>query len=275
MRNEFKGKELQNPHLHQFLRSVDVPPYYWLPPLDDVKLENVISSCQLGREEIEVSIKLGGKQPRLTELIAKALGKMSAIPIDEDKLISRLLQIPIVADHCRAMWNSLLPAEQEALQSVASGVPQMTRQLQDTLTEEKWVLTGEGEDVTFLSSLFGAYVKLLREGTLSLEEVKPGLSFDTTSSEAVVDGKRIPPEDLTPLERRLLEYLYSRAGQVCTKDDISEHVWESQYGGVSDEMIAQVVSTLRRKLDQTSPEAGTRYIETIRGLGYKLKPQAK
>ncbi|PZT76728.1 MULTISPECIES: response regulator transcription factor [unclassified Streptomyces] len=68
---------------------------------------------------------------------------------------------------------------------------------------------------------------------------------------------------LTAKEFAVLEQLALRAGQVVSKAEILEHVWDFAYAG--DPNIVEVyVSTLRRKL-------GPAAIRTVRGAGYRLE----
>jgi DNA-binding response OmpR family regulator len=68
---------------------------------------------------------------------------------------------------------------------------------------------------------------------------------------------------LTAKEFAVLEQLALRAGQVVSKADILEHVWDFAYDG--DPNIVEVyVSALRRKLS-------TAAIRTVRGAGYRLE----
>ncbi|MFD5870021.1 response regulator transcription factor [Streptomyces sp. NPDC060322] len=68
---------------------------------------------------------------------------------------------------------------------------------------------------------------------------------------------------LTTKEFAVLEQLVLRAGEVVSKADILEHVWDFAYDG--DPNIVEVyVSTLRRKLGAAS-------IRTVRGAGYRLE----
>ncbi|GHF34708.1 DNA-binding response regulator [Streptomyces mashuensis] len=71
---------------------------------------------------------------------------------------------------------------------------------------------------------------------------------------------------LTAKEFAVLEYLAVRAGQVVSKADILEHVWDFAYNG--DPNIVEVyISALRRKIDAPF---GRRSIATVRGAGYRL-----
>ncbi|MBF6089051.1 response regulator transcription factor [Nocardia cyriacigeorgica] len=71
---------------------------------------------------------------------------------------------------------------------------------------------------------------------------------------------------LTAKEFAVLEHLAIRAGEVVSKADILEHVWDFAYDG--DPNIVEVyISALRRKID--APFA-CRTILTVRGAGYRL-----
>ncbi len=69
--------------------------------------------------------------------------------------------------------------------------------------------------------------------------------------------------ELTAKEFSVLEHLVLRAGEVVSKADILEHVWDFAYEG--DPNIVEVyVSALRRKLRAD-------LIRTVRGAGYRLE----
>ncbi|MGH3767826.1 MAG: response regulator transcription factor [Pseudonocardiaceae bacterium] len=71
---------------------------------------------------------------------------------------------------------------------------------------------------------------------------------------------------LTAREVSVLEYLLRHAGQVVSKRDILDHVWDDDFDG--DPNIVEVyVRYLRKKIDIAF---GRRAIETIRGAGYRL-----
>jgi DNA-binding response OmpR family regulator len=72
--------------------------------------------------------------------------------------------------------------------------------------------------------------------------------------------------ELTAREFGLLEFLLRRAGTALTKNEILTHVWDAHYDG--DENVVEVyIGYLRRKIDAPF---GTRTIETVRGVGYRL-----
>ena len=71
---------------------------------------------------------------------------------------------------------------------------------------------------------------------------------------------------LTAKEYALLEYLVRRAGDVVSRADISEHVWDEHHDPVSN-VVDVYVQRLRRKLDRSGTES---MIRTRRGEGYQL-----
>jgi two-component system copper resistance phosphate regulon response regulator CusR len=91
------------------------------------------------------------------------------------------------------------------------------------------------------------------------------LSIDTRSHAVRRNGE---PVNLTAKEYALLEYLVLRRGEVVSRADISEHVWEETYDPFSN-LIEVYIQRLRRKLDA----AGTMpLLHTRRGEGYILAP---
>jgi DNA-binding response OmpR family regulator len=74
------------------------------------------------------------------------------------------------------------------------------------------------------------------------------------------------PLQLTAREFSALEYLMRYAGEVVSKTELLEHVWDVGYDG--DPNVVEVyISYLRRKIDVPF---GRHTIETVRGAGYRL-----
>jgi two-component system OmpR family response regulator len=72
---------------------------------------------------------------------------------------------------------------------------------------------------------------------------------------------------LSPKEFSLLEFFLRHPGTVLTRSQIIEAVWDFAYDGTSN-VVDQYVNYLRRKVD--IPFA-RRDIETVRGMGYRLR----
>ncbi|PKW27582.1 response regulator transcription factor [Phycicoccus duodecadis] len=92
-----------------------------------------------------------------------------------------------------------------------------------------------------------------------------GLSLDPTTRRVTREGREI---QLTAREYSLLHHLMRRAGQVQSKAEILENVWDSDYPG-ADNVVEVYIGYLRRKIDTPFD---TRVIETVRGMGYRLNP---
>jgi DNA-binding response OmpR family regulator len=72
--------------------------------------------------------------------------------------------------------------------------------------------------------------------------------------------------ELTAREFALLEYLIRRAGQVVSKSELLEHVWDPD--AVADLNIVEVYAGyVRRKIDTPF---GKKALQTVRGAGYRL-----
>jgi DNA-binding winged helix-turn-helix (wHTH) protein len=274
MHNQFDSS---NRHIDKFLRVLSRPHDCWLPPLNDNQLKTVISPYKLSSKKMSQSIELGGYQPRLTELVALAIKKMRSVPADESSLSKKLLTNKAVADHLSLIWQSLLPEEQQALQSVASGQASMSESIQTQLTNNKGLLEGDDEEepLRVQNPLFAAYVgsqTLTPPQKPSKPKSKPNLGStvkDAQGQEIKIEGQAIPLQHLTAREEKLLGYMVGKAGQICTKDEIAQHIWgDKPNDPVRDESIATLISNLRKKLDQLSPGAGKRYIKTVRQRGY-------
>ncbi|MGI5480576.1 response regulator transcription factor [Streptomyces lavendofoliae] len=103
---------------------------------------------------------------------------------------------------------------------------------------------------------------LLRRGGGSASPVLRvgALTVDTAGRRVRVGEEEVA---LTTKEFAVLEELATRAGEVVSKPEVLEHVWDFAYEG--DPNIVEVyVSALRRKL-------GPGVITTVRGAGYRLE----
>jgi len=72
--------------------------------------------------------------------------------------------------------------------------------------------------------------------------------------------------ELTTFEYKVLEYLMLHAGQVVSKSELTDHLYEQDFERDSN-VIEVFVGRLRRKLD---PDNQLQPIETLRGRGYRL-----
>lgn len=106
---------------------------------------------------------------------------------------------------------------------------------------------------------------LLRRGSDKKDVVLTvgDLAIDTRSRIVRRGGISV---SLTAKEYALLEYLARHEGQVVTRSEISEHVWEENYDPFSN-LIEVYVQRLRRKLEAVD---SVPLLHTRRGEGYVL-----
>ena len=85
------------------------------------------------------------------------------------------------------------------------------------------------------------------------------IKLDIKSHEVKKDGELLK---LTPKEFKLLKYLLLNINKVLTRELLLEKIWGYQYSG--DTRTVDVhIRRLRKKI-------GDKYIETVRGVGYKF-----
>lgn len=91
------------------------------------------------------------------------------------------------------------------------------------------------------------------------------LLLDLERMEASLEGKPLP---LTRREFALLAFLAQHPGRVYTREELLEAVWGPEYWGTP-RTVDQHILQLREKLgeDPKTP----RFLETVRGLGYRFK----
>ena len=94
------------------------------------------------------------------------------------------------------------------------------------------------------------------------------LVVDPRSREAWVQGKKLEP----PLSRKefdIMNLLYQRRGEACSKEEIASKGWpERSEGDIGDQDIEQYIRHLRLRIE--SDPSRPHYILTVRGYGYKL-----
>ena len=95
---------------------------------------------------------------------------------------------------------------------------------------------------------------VLRAGDLELDPARRAVARGGTSI------------DLTPREYGLLEHLMRHRGDVVTKTEVLQAVWDAHHEGEPN-IVEVYVGYLRRKIDAPF---GRRSIETVRGMGYRL-----
>lgn len=107
---------------------------------------------------------------------------------------------------------------------------------------------------------------LLRRGSVERSPVLSvgDLVLDPATREVSRDGDRI---DLTAKEHALLEYFMRHPDHVLSRANLIEHVWDFAFQG-DPHVVNVYVGYLRDKIDKPF---GRRSLETIRGMGYRIR----
>jgi len=147
------------------------------------------------------------------------------------------------------------------------------------------MLTARGEEVDRVVGLeigaddyvvkpFSVRALLLRERVLarrSAERSSPGtpeslrwrgLSIDLTGHRLLADGQEV---QLTPIEFKLLVLLVQNPGRAYTREKLLDDVWN-----ITADVTTRTVDTHVKRLREKLGKYGDA-IETVRGIGYRLK----
>lgn len=90
-----------------------------------------------------------------------------------------------------------------------------------------------------------------------------GNTVDITNAKMFRDNEEVP---LTAMEYKLLLIFINHAGEIMTRDQILNILWDDVGNFVNDNTLTVYIKRLRSKLGDNED----RYIETIRGQGYRL-----
>src|SRR5580658_4981081 len=100
-----------------------------------------------------------------------------------------------------------------------------------------------------------------RSSGLAQAELRCGaLALDARAARVSVGGA---PVKLTSHEFRVLSYLMHHAGRVVSQAELTEHIYAQNFDRDSN-TVEVFIARLRRKL-------GASFIETVRGLGYRME----
>ena len=116
-----------------------------------------------------------------------------------------------------------------------------------------------------LAARVGAMLRRRRTAPAPGGGAPDGLLLDTARRLVSVDGARV---ELTLLEFDILAALARDPGVVLTRQQLLDAAWGEDW--VGDEHVLEVhVANLRRKLGDDP--VGPRFVETVRGVGYRLR----
>lgn len=174
--------------------------------------------------------------------------------------VDEIIAIPEIAQECVKLWQDLLPDEQHLIRMIATDNPASSKD-NETLAELRLKGLVTGDPPRLFAPIFSAFVQ--RQSGLTAD----GVVVDRRLRLVWKNGRQLEGQ-LTPLEFSLLEYLASRAGEVCSRDEILAVLYPDDHLDANDDRI----DTLVRRLREALGEDGRRphYILTVRGVGLRL-----
>jgi DNA-binding winged helix-turn-helix (wHTH) protein len=171
-----------------------------------------------------------------------------------------------VQDECRRIWHSLTPQDQKALTQLAT---HMTIEAHQTGVLEqlrrKGLIGGAWADRTDIFALLLAQY-------IERQEPDIGAHIYVDQERRIVWVRGLAAKGLSPLEFKLIAYLGQRHNQVCSRDELIQHLYPDDVAlegkGVSDNRLDAVVRRIRKQIepDPKNPQ----YVVTIRGHGFRL-----
>ena len=217
-------------------------------------------------------------EPRAAEVLAKGLREQAYavdLAADGDAAVFQAA----TTDYDALILDVMLPLRDglavcRAIRQGGSAVPILMLTARDAVDARIAGLDAGADDYLVKPFDFGELLArlraVIRRGRQPLlpERVTIGpLVLETRARRALVGSRELV---LTAKEYALLEYLARRAGDVVSRSDIAEHVWDEHYDALSN-VVDVYIQRLRRKLEEAGAAS---LIRTRRGEGYQLHPTA-
>ncbi len=212
-------------------------------------------------------------EPSAAKMLANGLRKQTyAVDVARDG--DEAVYQASVNDYDLIILDVMLPLKNgfevcSELRAAGSAVPVLMLTARDAVRDRIAGLDSGADDYLtkpfdFHELLARARALLRRGQTLKPETIEVAdLRIDTRSHEVRRGGELI---ELTAKEYALLEYLTRRAGEVVTRAEIAEHVWDERFDPFSN-LIEVYIQRLRRMIDEGRQ---IKLIRTLRGEGYRL-----
>jgi two-component system, OmpR family, response regulator len=154
------------------------------------------------------------------------------------------------------------------LRQQSSATPVIFLTTMDGIDDRVQGLEAGGDDYLVKPFAFEELLARIRVLTRRLQQIvsvlKAGpIELNLLQRTATREGRLI---DLLPQEFRLLEYLVRHADTAVTRKMLLEHVWDIHFDPHTS-VVESHISRLRSKLNEGF---NTDFIQTVRGIGYKL-----
>lgn len=149
-----------------------------------------------------------------------------------------------------------------------SDIPVLMLTARDTEMDEIRALETGADD--FMSKPFSLAVlkarirNLLKRKAEATKICSNGVRIFPESGEVYIGADKIA---LSSVEYKLLLYLMQNKGQILSKEQILEHIWDAKGKFVDDNIVSVNIRRLRVRIEKDA--ANPRWIQTIHGLGYR------
>ena len=213
-------------------------------------------------------------EPRAAAVLAKGLREQSyAVDVATDGEAA-IFQAS-TTDYDALILDVMLPRQDgfavcRSVRQSGNGVPILMLTARDAVDARIEGLDCGADDYLVKPFDFGellarlrAVVRRGRQPLLPERMAIGALTLETRGRRALVGARELA---LTAKEYALLEYLVRRAGDVVTRSEIAEHVWDEHYDPLSN-VVDVYIQRLRRKIEEAGAEPP---IRTRRGEGYQF-----
>lgn len=245
--------------------------------LESIERDEARLGCAFSPVQRQRLLQCTGRHPGFLKNASELLcsGKLDVEATDE-QVARQLLSSSRVANLCQELWDDLTPSERRTLIRVADDItlPGSVDDADLTYLEQSGVVVKQADaecGLAVFSPLFETFVrevKSARSGEVRITPVFPNQArIETLAGEDSVT--------LAPKLFAVLVALAEARGQVLSTDEVIARVYGEDAVGVSDAALSQLIKRLRGALDRRAREMigdpGYTCVETVRGVGYRLK----
>ncbi len=215
------------------------------------------SGLTLTTRELDFAFEMGGCHPDLTRRAAHLTWEAKR---QGQRFDPQALSEAIRADAAplfEGLWSGMTAVEQALCLDAQQGLPIGPSPALQTL-KRKGILTNDGK---LFSPLFGAHL-----AGKNASPAAPAPSSLRFGDGFVTYGNFIAK--LSPIELKLLQYLYEHAGQVCTREEIHRAVWGEAYTENDAVKVNITIQRMKQKLGRLAE-----LVEAVRGVGYRWEDE--
>jgi two-component system OmpR family response regulator len=213
-------------------------------------------------------------EPKMAEVVRRALER-EGYAVDRAESGDEALWAATEHPYDGVVLDAMIPAPDgfevaRRLRFTGNAVPILMLTARDAVGDRVAGLDAGADDYLTkpfaLAELLARVRALVRRGPAELPPVLVvgDLELDPSTRTVRRAGHDL---DLTPKAFAVLEELMRRPGQVVTRGELIEHVWDFAYDGSSN-VVDAYVSRVRDAVDRPFDDP---LIETVRGVGYRLR----